>query len=503
MMELISNLVLIGLKFLQIPIISILVYLCYQIYVINDKQHYSYIFKGWGFNLIHIILLIPITFPILFNLSSIETFSLYTIAKFFDLLGGMFILLAVRDHISQSKWSFIKYIPHTNKTGQIYLGFLISFLFCFIFFINKYYYDYNYLNNMFSSLLLIPQTYTLSLSYFILYKYYQEYSKEKLNNKVKFLLYGAFVYSIIQLLPPVFELLRNVTDETLMEIIGYSLGLTSKMALIIGLHSYLVPELPDDKKIAENISKKKDLISEAFHEIEGMGDLIHESIEELTDKEYAYKYQINGKTKNVLDDIEKNNHRNIEILSSYRRLLANLTTGDYEKDTEKIMMNDTELNDDLNVNVIINMVCAIVKSKFPTKGIKIIKDLGGVDKIKCRQFEFYQIIKIILINAFEACPEKGRIWIKTNTKRINKNKWIQISISDNGIGISEENQDLIFEENFTTKPLNEETWKRGHGLPTALRILNSYGFKLNLISKENKGYLIKEKVTEFLISISK
>ena len=75
-------------------------------------------------------------------------------------------------------------------------------------------------------------------------------------------------------------------------------------------------------------------MSEAFHEIEGMGDLIQISLDELTDPENESKYFLTKKTLNILSTIEANNLRNVDILSSYRRLVGNLITGDYEKDTE-------------------------------------------------------------------------------------------------------------------------------------------------------------------------
>lgn len=502
-MDILVEKILFGLKFFQLHIITLLVYICYQVYVINRKSHYSLIFKGWLFNLFQILLLIPVTFSVLFNLEPITEVLLLSFSKFFDLLGGLFILVAVRDRVSESQWAFIKYIPPTTNLNQICFGFVFSLICCIGYFGNKTFFQYYYFDNRFSALLLIPSVYVLSLSYYTLHKYYNEYFLEKKETQLRFLVFGALIYSAIQILPPIFELVSDTFPEDNMDIFGYTLGLISKIFIIIGLHHYLIPELPDEIKIAERISKKKDLISEAFHEIEGMGDLIQESLDELTESDNAYKYQINGKTAHHLKIIEENNLRNIEILSSYRRLFANLTTGDYEKDTEKVMDDEKELKDDINVNVIVNMASAIVKSKFPNKGVKIIKDLGGVDKIKCRQFEFYQMLKIILINAFEACPEKGRIWIKTFTTRVEKQKFVNISISDNGYGIKNKNLSLIFDEDFSTKPLNDETWKRGHGLPTLSKLCLRYGFSISLVSQDNSDFLNDDITTEFLITIPK
>ena len=503
-MELILSNVLLGLKFLQVPVLALLVYICYQIFDLNNKPHYSLIFKGWLFNLIHILLLIPIAYPLLFQFELIIELALRNLSKLSDLIGGLLLLLAVRDHVSKSDWKLVRFIPPATKRKQLYIGFSIAFIFCFLFYANKYYYEYKFVSSNFSPLLLIPSAYVLSTSYFTLCKYYKTYIQEKLHNRTKFLFYGALIYAVIQFLPPIFELVVNYIDKNILDIVGYTLGLTSKVFIIIGLHAYLIPELPDNKKIAEKLSKKKDLVSEAFHEIEGMGDLIQISLDELTDPENESKYFLTKKTLNILSTIEANNLRNVDILSSYRRLVGNLITGDYEKDTEKVLIDDVNITEDVNVNVIINMVSAIVKSKFKGKGVKINKELGlgNENKIKCRQFELYQIIKVILVNAFEACPKQGKIWVKTFTSREDSQKKINITIADNGCGISDESMEKIFSSEYSTKPLQKETWRRGHGLPTALKLCKKYGFEIKASSQLNPDFLRKKKVTEFLISIN-
>ena len=60
----------------------------------------------------------------------------------------------------------------------------------------------------------------------------------------------------------------------------------------------------------------------------------------------------------------------------------------------------------------------------------------------------------------------------------------------------------IFSSEYSTKPLQKETWRRGHGLPTALKLCKKYGFEIKASSQLNPDFLRKKKVTEFLISIN-
>lgn len=59
---------------------------------------------------------------------------------------------------------------------------------------------------------------------------------------------------------------------------------------------------------------------------------------------------------------------------------------------------------------------------------------------------------------------------------------VSISVSDNGIGISEENKEKVFEPKFTTK-----TSGMGLGLAMVKNLVETYGGSITLSSKRNKG----------------
>ena len=65
-----------------------------------------------------------------------------------------------------------------------------------------------------------------------------------------------------------------------------------------------------------------------------------------------------------------------------------------------------------------------------------------------------------------------------------KNKKIFIEVSDNGKGIKEEVEHLIFEPKFTTK-----TSGMGLGLPMIKNIIEAYDGSINFTSKEGSGTL--------------
>jgi two-component system sensor histidine kinase PilS (NtrC family) len=90
-----------------------------------------------------------------------------------------------------------------------------------------------------------------------------------------------------------------------------------------------------------------------------------------------------------------------------------------------------------------------------------------------------QVIWNLLLNAAESIEGKGIILIQIKPV---KNLMVEIGISDTGCGISEEIMKSIFDPFFTTKPKGS-----GLGLSIVHRILESYGFWLNVKSKMGEG----------------
>jgi two-component system sensor histidine kinase PilS (NtrC family) len=90
-----------------------------------------------------------------------------------------------------------------------------------------------------------------------------------------------------------------------------------------------------------------------------------------------------------------------------------------------------------------------------------------------------QILWNLLLNAAEAIQDEGRILVETTTIR---NKRVNISITDNGVGIPKENIVSIYDPFFTTKPSGT-----GLGLSIVHRILAHYDSRLDVKSSRETG----------------
>jgi two-component system, cell cycle sensor histidine kinase and response regulator CckA len=109
--------------------------------------------------------------------------------------------------------------------------------------------------------------------------------------------------------------------------------------------------------------------------------------------------------------------------------------------------------------------------------------------------QIHQVLMNLCVNARDAMPEGGSLAIKAENTFVDENyarmhieakagRFVMISVSDTGPGMSPEIQSRIFEPFFTTKEMTKGT---GLGLSTALTIVKSHGGFINVYSELHKG----------------
>ena len=94
----------------------------------------------------------------------------------------------------------------------------------------------------------------------------------------------------------------------------------------------------------------------------------------------------------------------------------------------------------------------------------------------------------LIANALDAMPQGGVLTIETRQTpqplSSEDRRWIEISITDTGIGITEESKKRIFDPFFTTKKMGEGT---GLGLTICEKIIKEHSGKINVESAVGKG----------------
>jgi PAS domain S-box-containing protein len=105
-----------------------------------------------------------------------------------------------------------------------------------------------------------------------------------------------------------------------------------------------------------------------------------------------------------------------------------------------------------------------------------------------------QVVINLLLNACQAMPQKGDLYIRTENLSLDKKdlksydmkpgKYVKISIADTGTGISPDIQQRIFEPFFSTKKIGNGS---GMGLASAFGIVKNHGGVIECRSELEKG----------------
>jgi two-component system, NtrC family, sensor kinase len=142
------------------------------------------------------------------------------------------------------------------------------------------------------------------------------------------------------------------------------------------------------------------------------------------------------------------------------------------------------------------------KTEHHRPAIQVIRDYGNLPLVSCYIGQLNQVVMNLLSNAIDAVEDRNSDHIleeiqddpgtiKISTKRLESN-WIQICISDSGIGMKPETLSRIFDPFYTTKPIGQGT---GLGLAISYQIVvDRHQGKLYCHSTPGKG-------TEFIIEI--
>ena len=144
-----------------------------------------------------------------------------------------------------------------------------------------------------------------------------------------------------------------------------------------------------------------------------------------------------------------------------------------------------ETPEEKNLDLLIEDSLFLVQQKVRKLGIKVCKEIG--EDVKTTQYlclsnKLEQVIMNLMSNACDAMKdvEDKKLILKSSRE----GDFINIDITDTGMGIPEDIQTKIFDNFYTTKPKGEGT---GLGLKIVQNIIKEHGGSLKLQSKVGVG----------------
>ena len=152
---------------------------------------------------------------------------------------------------------------------------------------------------------------------------------------------------------------------------------------------------------------------------------------------------------------------------------------------------------DLN-SIVLNMDKMVrrLMSETVEMTTKVEKHLAAV---KADPGQIEQVILNLIVNARDAMPDGGRLWIETKNVELNASfasdqslikpgSYVMLSVMDTGVGISPDTLPHIFEPFYTTKESSRGT---GLGLSTVYGIVKQSGGHIMVTSEVGKGTTFK------------
>ncbi|HXZ34298.1 MAG TPA: ATP-binding protein [Terriglobales bacterium] len=118
-----------------------------------------------------------------------------------------------------------------------------------------------------------------------------------------------------------------------------------------------------------------------------------------------------------------------------------------------------------DLNAIVDRAVRLVGHQLEMAGIELQLDLDDdLPKVQCDSAQIEQVLLALIMNAIDAVPHGGNLWLRTRMTPANDG--VEIEVRDDGTGISAEVLSHIFEPFQTTK-------ERGHGVGLGLAISHS------------------------------
>ena len=182
---------------------------------------------------------------------------------------------------------------------------------------------------------------------------------------------------------------------------------------------------------------------------------------------------LNEKQADYMGDIHSSGHH---LLSLINDIL----------DLSKIEAGHMDLSlDEFDVPAVLENAVTLVKERAARHGVKLELEVDdGLGCFYADERKFKQILLNLLSNAVKFTPAGGRVKLRAEQA----NDELLVSVIDNGIGISADDQDLIFEE-FRQVATKDRSRPEGTGLGLALtkRFVEMHGGRIWVRSEVGKG----------------
>jgi signal transduction histidine kinase/DNA-binding response OmpR family regulator len=252
-------------------------------------------------------------------------------------------------------------------------------------------------------------------------------------------------------------------------------------ALLLTFADQAVIAIENARLFQELQQKTIELEAASQHKSEFLANMSHELRTPLN--------AINGFSEVLLERMfgelnEKQDEYLNDILSSGKHLLALIND---ILDLSKVEAGRMELDlGTLSLPEALDHSLTMIKERASRHGIALGLEVEpGLDVIEADERKVKQILFNLLSNAVKFTPDGGRVEVKA---RQTEDRWVEVAVSDTGVGIAPEEQEQIFEEfrqaGTTADRAHEGT---GLGLTLTKKFVELHGGRIRVESAVGEG----------------
>ncbi len=141
-----------------------------------------------------------------------------------------------------------------------------------------------------------------------------------------------------------------------------------------------------------------------------------------------------------------------------------------------------------DLNTIVDRSVRLVRHQCELNGIQLQLDLAkDLPTVRCDPAQIEQVLLALMMNAIDAMPRGGNLWIRTNVADSAED--VEVAVRDDGMGIPTDVLPHIFEPFLTTKESGV-----GLGLAISHGIIERHDGRIEVTSEHGKG-------TRFIITL--
>jgi len=133
-------------------------------------------------------------------------------------------------------------------------------------------------------------------------------------------------------------------------------------------------------------------------------------------------------------------------------------------------------------SIVLKLAPIAIKKNIDLK----IEPLPELPVVKIEETRIAEVIENLIGNALKFTPEGGAVTVSASLMNGSKSA-VRVSVSDTGIGISEEHQGVIFEKFQSLASSGQGARGTGLGLAISKQIINAHGGRIWVESAPGKG----------------